>query len=63
MAAFPAAFGRNWLVRNHELTPDDVDEDGLIAGGARPGRTYDPEGVGGTTTLLVGADRRLVAIA
>jgi secreted PhoX family phosphatase len=59
MAAFPALLGANWLVRNHEVSPEDV-EDGLIPVAHVPGATYDPEGTGGTTTLLVGAARRLL---
>lgn len=60
MAAFPAPFGGTWLVRNHEIGRDDVDEDGMLPVPHVPGATYDPEGTGGTTTLLVGAHRRLV---
>jgi len=55
MAAFPGPGGVTILVRNHELDP-----------GQRPAvepgthRTYDPLGTGGTTTLWVDRDRRLV---
>lgn len=60
MAAFPASNGRTLLVRNHELEPDDVIEDGLHPVSHQPGHTYDPEAFGGTTTLLIGANRELV---
>lgn len=60
MAAFGAGFYGNWLVRNHEIDTDDVLEDGLPAVPHVSGATYDPEGVGGTTTLLVSHDRRLL---
>jgi len=60
MAAFSAGLFGNWLVRNHEVDVDDVDEDGLSPVPHVPGATYDPEGVGGTTTLLVRHDRRLL---
>jgi uncharacterized protein len=59
MAAFDAGALGTWLVRNHELNPDDVAEDGLIPVPTVPGATYDPEAVGGTTTLLIGPERRL----
>jgi len=60
MAAFPAGRAGTWLVRNHELNADDVVEDGLIPVEAMAGATYDPEAVGGTTTLLVDHARRLL---
>jgi secreted PhoX family phosphatase len=59
MAAFPAGRGDTWLVRNHEVDPDAVVEDGVIPVARITGITYDPEGVGGTTTLLVNHSRRL----
>jgi len=60
MAAFSASVLGTWLVRNHELSAEDIEEDGLVPVEPVPGVTYDPEAVGGTTTLLVGHDRRLV---
>jgi uncharacterized protein len=60
MAAFRAPFGGTWLVRNHEIGRDDVDEDGILPVHHVPGSTYDAEGTGGTTTLLVGPHRRLI---
>ncbi len=60
MAAFSAGLLGTWLVRNHELNPDDVLEDSLIPVPVRAGATYDPAGVGGTTTLLIGRDRQLL---
>jgi secreted PhoX family phosphatase len=59
MAAFPAGLGQTWLVRNHEIDPDAVLEDGIIPVARMSGITYDPEGVGGTTTLLVDNARKL----
>jgi secreted PhoX family phosphatase len=56
MAAFGAGFHGDVLVRNHEVEPEDVEEDGKLPVPALRGATYDPEGTGGTTTLLV--DRR-----
>jgi secreted PhoX family phosphatase len=60
MAAFAARHGGTWLVRNHEIGRDDVDEDGAVPVAHVPGATYDPDGTGGTTTLLVGPNRRLI---
>ncbi|HKO93666.1 MAG TPA: alkaline phosphatase PhoX [Polyangiaceae bacterium] len=60
MAAFSAGARGTWLVRNHELNPEDVAEDGLIAVPPTARPCYDPEAAGGTTTLLVGPDRQLL---
>lgn len=60
MAAFSAFPFGTALVRNHEVEPEDVEEDGAIPVEPVPGRTYDPEAPGGTTTLLIGHDRRLL---
>lgn len=59
MAAFSAGRRGTWLVRNHELSPVDIAEDGLIGIPALAGPSYDPEGSGGTMTLLVSRERRL----
>jgi secreted PhoX family phosphatase len=61
MAAFSAGPRGIWLVRNHEVEPSDVEEDAKLPVAAISGATYDPEGTGGTTTLLVSRDRRLVS--
>lgn len=61
MAAFGAGFLGTLLVRNHEVEPEDVEEDGKIAVPAVEGSTYDPEGTGGTTSLLVGHDGQLLS--
>jgi len=56
MACFPGPEGLTILVRNHELNPGDgpmVD--------ARRERPYDPMTGGGTTTLWLDPERRLVA--
>jgi secreted PhoX family phosphatase len=60
MAAFPAGLFGTWLVRNHEIQPEDVIEDGAIAVPQPRGLVYDPEAPGGTTTLLVGHNRKLL---
>ena len=61
MAAFAAPNGGTVLVRNHELNTDDVEEDGATPVPHIAGGTYDPDAkAGGTSTLLVGPDRRLV---
>jgi len=59
MAAFPAGLGQTWLVRNHEINVDAVVEDGIIPVPRMSGITYDPEGVGGTSTLLIDNARKL----
>ena len=59
MAAFWAGPFSTWLVRNHELDPEGVIEDGLTPVAPVRGATYDPEAPGGTTTLLVGSNGRL----
>ena len=58
-AAFAAGAAGVWLVRNHEVEPEDVEEDGKLPVTPIRGATYDPDGTGGTTTLLVSHDRRL----
>ena len=58
MAAFRLRGGDVALVRNHEVEPDDVEEDGATPV-PRCRATYDPNGTGGTTTLVVGHQRRL----
>jgi uncharacterized protein len=60
MAAFSAFPFGTALVRNHEVEPEDIEEDGAIPVEGVPGRTYDAEAPGGTTTLLIGRDRRLL---
>ncbi len=61
MAAFAAPNGHTVLVRNHELNTDDVEEDGATPVPHIANGTYDPDAkAGGTSTLLVDRDRRLV---
>lgn len=61
MAAFPTRSPfHTVLVRNHEIDVDDVEEDGLIPVCHRKDITYDPDGVGGTTTLVINRRRELV---
>lgn len=59
MAAFWGGFG-TWLVRNHEIDSDSVTEDSIAPVAHVRGATYDPEGVGGTTTLFVSPRNRLL---
>ena len=59
MAAFALPGRRTVLVRNHEIDPEAVEEDGVAPVPAVAGHTYDPNGPGGTTTLVVDAERRL----
>jgi secreted PhoX family phosphatase len=61
MAAFSAGIFGNWLVRNHELNLDDIAEDGLTPVAPIAGHTYDPEAVGGTSTLLVSRTGQLLS--
>lgn len=49
-----------YLVRNHEIDPADIEEEEKIAVAHLEGSTYDPDGAGGTTTLLIGRDRNLI---
>jgi secreted PhoX family phosphatase len=61
MAAFAGPNGTTALVRNHEVNLDDVEEDGATPVPHANGSTYDPDALaGGTTTLLVGRDRKLI---
>lgn len=60
MASFPARNHCVALVRNHELEPEDVYEEGLYPVAHVRGASYDPAAVGGTTTLLISPDRRVV---
>jgi secreted PhoX family phosphatase len=63
MAAFRGGGGRTVLVRIHEIDPEAVEEDGVAPVPHVPGHTYDPNGTGGTTTLVVDRDRRLLSHA
>lgn len=53
MAAFPGSNNTVILVRNHELSPGSSTG---VAGSTK----YDPNCTGGTTTLIVGPDRKLI---
>ncbi len=55
MAAFPGPNRTTILVRNHELSPDSKTK---VSDLYAPG--YDPLCKGGTTTLIVGSDRKLI---
>ncbi|HKO46155.1 MAG TPA: alkaline phosphatase PhoX [Polyangiaceae bacterium] len=61
MGAFSAGPWGTFLVRNHEVGVEDVVEDGRAPVPHIKGATYDPEGPGGTTTLLVGQNGRLLS--
>jgi len=60
MAAFRAGLFGTFLVRNHELNPEDVAEDSLVSVAHVAGKTYDPAGAGGTTTLVISPHRELL---
>jgi secreted PhoX family phosphatase len=60
MAAFRAPAGASWLVRNHEVDAEAVEEDGVLPVPHVAGKVYDPEAVGGTTTLLVSRHGRVL---
>jgi secreted PhoX family phosphatase len=60
MAAFSAGSKGTWLVRNHEVDVEAIEEDGALPVAHVEGATYDPDGVGGTTTLLIDHERNLV---
>lgn len=60
MGAFSAGRLGTWLVRNHELSAEDVADGGLTPVAALAGATYDPAGSGGTTTLLVSGTGELI---
>lgn len=53
MGAFAGQGGQTILVRNHELTPEDIEEDGVTPVVHVDGAVYDPEVVAGGTTNLV----------
>jgi uncharacterized protein len=59
MAAFSAGLHGVWLVRNHEVEASDVEEEAKLPVSQQNVATYDPEGSGGTSTLLVGWNRQL----
>ncbi len=59
MAAFSALFWGDYLIRNHEINPEDAEEDGTVTVAQPKGLTYDPDGAGGTTTLVVNRGRLL----
>lgn len=60
MGAFRGRFRRTFVVRNHEVDVDDVEEEAKIPVAHVPGLVYDPDGVGGTTTLVFDHRRRLL---
>jgi secreted PhoX family phosphatase len=59
MAAFAGRGGRTVLVRNHEVDVEAVEEDGAVPVAHVAGHSYDPNGTGGTTTLVVDRHGRL----
>jgi secreted PhoX family phosphatase len=61
MAAFSASIFGTALVRNHELNLGSIEEDGLTPVQHVPGHDYDPAAVGGTTTLLLSRNNKLVS--
>ena len=62
MAAFAGPGGNTVLVRNHELNLNDIRGYRLTPAAQIDGLVYDPEvTAGGTTTLVVDSDRRLLS--
>ena len=59
MAAFPAADGGTFLIRNHELDAWAVDVEGAAPVPIRKGSVYDRSQHGGTTTIALTADNRV----
>ncbi len=59
MGAFSGRRGRTVLVRNHEIDVEAVVEDGVAPVPHVDGHTCDPNGAGGTTTLVVDRRRNL----
>lgn len=57
MAAFAGPRKTTILVRNHELSPDEFTKPKVVAPAFKQ---YDPLSRGGTTTLIVGSDRKLI---
>lgn len=57
MAAFPGPNNTTILIRNHELSPGELNKPRVIA---PRNLQYDPLCRGGTTTLIVGPDRQLI---
>lgn len=55
MAAFPGANNTTILIRNHELKPSD-----RTSVGAPDSKKYDSQCKGGTTTLVVGSDLKVI---
>jgi uncharacterized protein len=60
MAAFRGRGGNTLLVRNHELSPHTLSSSPFTAAARRPSQLYDPAGIGGTTTLEVDREGKLV---
>jgi len=59
MAAFAGHRRTTVLVRNHEIDSEAVEEEGVAPVPAVEGHTYDPNGTGGTTTLVLDSRGRL----
>lgn len=53
MAAFPGPNNTTILIRNHELSPNQTPS-------VQGGNAYDPQCTGGTTTLVLNAQRQLI---
>lgn len=60
MGAFSAGPLGTLLVRNHELEPEDVEEDGALPVSSATAPCYDRDAPGGTTTLWVSPGRQLL---
>lgn len=60
MGAFSLGPLGTLLVRNHEIEPEDVEEDGALPVSAKSAPVYDHEAPGGTSTLWVAPGRQLL---
>lgn len=60
MAAFAGPGGATVLVRNHELSPGENEFGNTVGLDAPAGKKWDAAATGGTTTLLVDADGKLL---
>ncbi|MFI5308372.1 MAG: alkaline phosphatase PhoX [Polyangiales bacterium] len=56
MGCFPGPSGRVIVMRNHEVTPGDTAHGPYVPGQAPPPESYDPEGYGGVSRLVLDAD-------
>lgn len=58
MAAFAGPDGTTMLIRNHEITYEPTEDDRILGVPSR--NPYDAEGFGGTTVVVLDADRKVI---